>query len=133
MGWKPNWPGCAVGAPNLACAKNAGASDAELIILCLMGGSRRKDAYSASLLSFNTLAAGWRRSHPFLLCSVRAPRSCSSLAPRSHSTPHTQHTRGTAIKPPLSHPFFILDLSPIPSSKTPFEFRNLHEKEERPN
>lgn len=47
-----------VGAPNLACAKNAGASDAELIILCLMGGSRRKDAYSASLLSFNTLAAG---------------------------------------------------------------------------
>jgi hypothetical protein len=80
----PNWPGCALGAPNSACAKNAGASDAELIILCLMGGSRRKDAYSASLLSFNTLAAGGEATlsfslslAPLLLFSAPTARSLS--------------------------------------------------------
>ena len=79
-------------APNSACAKNAGASDAELIILCLMGGSRRKDAYSASLLSFNTLAAAGEATLSF---SRSAPRSCSSLslvllARSRHRTRHEQ-------------------------------------------
>lgn len=90
MGWKPNWPGCAVGAPNLACAKNAGASDAELIILCLMGGSRRKDAYSASLLSFNTLAAGGEATLSFsALCERPALALLSLLALTAHRTPST--------------------------------------------